>query len=161
MFTPSESQVAYVPVPFQFLPSVTELLSKLMQDSVAEVKMTEVVHATDPDVTDSRDAFWTEEHLEKLLPLLKPQNTVSLAVLDMAASNPGALVSFPDACAKVGLDVAQGRAHIGALRKVCSKVGSREFPVTEHWAEGGENIKYYRISLNIAARWLKVRNANP
>ncbi len=166
VLTPFEDQLAYLPVPVRFLPDMTKLLSELIRNPDGEDEGAKIVPVPDPGATSSRDTFWTEDRLGELLLLLKPQNTVSLAVLDMAAlraSNPGnaSLVSFPEACAKGGLDVSQGKAHIGALRKVCGKVGSREFPVSEHWAEGGENIKYYRMSPDIAVRWLKVRAANP
>lgn len=154
-------RVTYFPVPVRFVPDVTRLLADLMAEpssdtaTIVPVPTSSVPSSlvSQPDVPD-----WTEEDLRRLLPLLTPQNKVALAVLDLAAASPGNLVSFPDACQKAGLGTSQGRAGIGAMTKVCLKIGKKQWPVSYHWAEGGENIAYYKMSQTTAERWLRVRS---
>lgn len=154
---------AYLPVPLGLLPDMVRHLSELM-DGIGESVATLSPPLISPAIPSTMaPPEWSEDELRRLLPLLFPQNEVALAVLDMTAAKPGELISFPDACQSTvnKKDVRQGKSGMGALTKVCRKIGKDKWPVTWHWAEGGENVAYYRMTPEIARLWQKVRSLKP
>lgn len=161
MTTSFADQLLMYPVPARFVPDVTRLLTELTEGQVPDAKVSDAIVASLGGTLSSSQDDWTETELLKLLPLLSPQNKVALAVLDLAAENPNALVPYPDACARAGVDTSKGKAGIGALTKVCHKIGKDKWPVSKHWAEGGENFSYYRMTKITAERWQRVRAVRP
>ena len=151
MTTAFADQAVMYPVPARYISDVVRLLEELATEEIhqvnAPVEVRNYAAASD----------WSEIDLRELLPLLSPHNKVALAVLDMAAKNPEMLISYPEACSRAGIDTSRGRAGIGALTKVCKRLGKKNWPVSYEWAAGGENYSYYRMTKNTAELWVKVR----
>ena len=143
-------QIAYYPIPIPYITQVTKLIAELDGE---EPRLESDPEENPPN--QSPEAEWATEDLQKLLPLIQ-HNRAVLAVLDMTAAKPDTIISFPDACASVGLNTSQGRAGMGALTKLMKRLGKLRWPITYHWGEGGSNVAYYKMSAEMSERWLEV-----
>jgi len=146
-----EMMVQY-PMPAWCVPHATKFLTDLCR-SRSEPLLDEGAATIEPAPTLSA---WTIEDLRRLKPLIR-HNKVAMAMLDLASENPGQYVTFPDACEKAGLETSQGRSGIGALTKVCNKIGKKNmWPVKYEWAGNGEQVACYVMTDDVAKIWRQV-----
>lgn len=144
-----ESMVLY-PMPAWCVSHVIRFLDELYNGT----GIGEVVPAQPANVPFDKQE-WTLEDLRQLKPLIR-HNRVAMAILKLLSDNPGQLVSFPEACVLAALESAKGRAGVGALTKVCHKLGKEKWPFAYVWAGNGEQVACYRMSDSIASLWQKV-----
>lgn len=100
---------------------------------------------------DSPEHQWPVEDLRQLLAELhKKDNKTVLAILEMAAAKPNALVSFSDVCQNASVTGRQGGAAIGGLTRLITSLGKTKWPFTHHPSQSGQ---FYKLSQIMAERW--------
>ena len=140
--------IVQYPMPAWCVPHVSEFLQKLHRERETS--------QTNPVAVAAAEPGWTIEDLRRLRPQIR-HNRVAMAMLDMASEKEGQYVTFPDACARAGIELSQGRSGIGALTKVCNKIGKKgSWPVTYAWAGNGEQVACYLMNSDVAAKWRQV-----
>lgn len=147
-----EELMVQYPMPAWCVPHVTKFLSDLDRTR-SEPKIDErLAIAESPPATSG----WTVDDLRRLKPLIK-HNKVAMAMLDLASEKPSQYIAFPDACARAGLETSQGRSGIGALTKVCNRIGKQnQWPVKYEWAGNGEQVACYIMTPEVAELWRQV-----
>ena len=110
---------------------------------------------SDPDAPENQ---WSVKDLRQLFTELhKKDNKAVLAILEMTASKPNALVSFSDVCQSVGVTGRQGGAAIGGLTRLITSLGKTKWPFTHHPTQSSQ---YYKLSPIMAERWRQAEEAS-
>jgi hypothetical protein len=146
-----EELMVQYPMPAWCVPHVTRFLDDLYNGARRVTEET----ATQPNATNAAQPDWSVDDLRRLKPLIR-HNRIAMAVLDLASEKQGQYVSFTEACARAEIEPNRGRAGIGALTKVCHKIGKEKWPVSWQWAGNGESTACYLMSEEIAKLWQTV-----
>jgi hypothetical protein len=165
---PSADEVVMVPVPKQHLARVYATLARLMAggEDDSGFPPDEPVTHNDPGprpdgdavLVDKRNGWWTQDMVRLLHARLN--YTGARAIVRMTAEAAPKEITLAEVSAAIGVGVAQLRAELGAMTKLCKKLfdGVKTWPFSVRWTLGG--VANYSMDERIARWWLALDAQN-